>query len=209
MASSIISTTIDETYPVAGQDNDSQGFRDNFTIIKDNFAFAKSEIETLQDDTAKLNAANTFSYNTQSQTVTKETTKLREDAVVSTGLVTDVQFTNSNWVEVNVTGTDGTINIQGWPEVSESAAYAEIVFALSPNTAPNTYVTKFTSENASGTASQVLIDGSSAFSSVDANTASIAISTSASTQYKLVKAMTWDRGGRLFLQYLGEFTETS
>jgi len=209
MASSIISTTIDETYPVAGQDNDSQGFRDNFTIIKDNFAFAKSEIETLQDDTAKLNAANTFSYNTQAQTVTKETTKLREDAVVSTGLVTDVQFTNSNWVEVNVTGTDGTINIQGWPEVSESAAYAEIVFALSPNTAPNTYVTKFTSENASGTASQVLIDGSSAFSSVDANTASIAISTSASTQYKLVKAMTWDRGGRLFLQYLGEFTETS
>ena len=209
MASSIISTTIDETYPVAGQDNDSQGFRDNFTIIKDNFAFAKSEIETLQDDTAKLNAANTFSYNTQSQTVTKETTKLREDAVVSAGIVTDVQFANSNWVEVNVTGTDGTINIQGWPEVSESAAYAEIVFALSPNTAPNTYVTKFTSENASGTASQVLIDGSSAFSSVDANTASIAISTSASTQYKLVKAMTWDRGGRLFLQYLGEFTETS
>ena len=68
MASSIISSTIDETYPVAGQDNDSQGFRDNFTIIKDNFSYEKSEIETLQDDTAKLNAANAFSYNTQSQT---------------------------------------------------------------------------------------------------------------------------------------------
>lgn len=214
MASSIISTTIDETYPVAGQDNDSQGFRDNFTIIKDNFASAKLEIETLigpdLGPKAGLDVANSFSYNTQSQTVTKETTKLREDATVSAApAVTDVQFTNSNWVEVNVTGTDGTINIQGWPEVSESTAYAEIIFALSPNTAPNTYVTRFTSENASGTASQVLIDGSSAFTSVDANTASIAISTSASTQYKLVKAMTWDRGGRLFLQYLGEFTETS
>ena len=25
---------IDQTYPVAGQDNDSQGFRDNFSNIK-------------------------------------------------------------------------------------------------------------------------------------------------------------------------------
>ena len=34
MASNIISSTIDESYPVAGQDNDTQGFRDNFNIIK-------------------------------------------------------------------------------------------------------------------------------------------------------------------------------
>ena len=34
MASSINPNNIDTTYPVAGQDNDSQGFRDNFTNIK-------------------------------------------------------------------------------------------------------------------------------------------------------------------------------
>ena len=34
MASNIISSTIDDTYPVAGIDNDTQGFRDNFNIIK-------------------------------------------------------------------------------------------------------------------------------------------------------------------------------
>ena len=34
MASSIVTTGIDATYPVAGQDNDSQGFRDNFSQIK-------------------------------------------------------------------------------------------------------------------------------------------------------------------------------
>ena len=44
MASSIIASTIDDTYPVAGQDNDSQGFRDNFNIIKTNFVEAKSNI---------------------------------------------------------------------------------------------------------------------------------------------------------------------
>jgi len=48
MASNINSNNIDGTFPIAGQDNDSQGFRDNFTNIKTNFTNAKSEIEDLQ-----------------------------------------------------------------------------------------------------------------------------------------------------------------
>lgn len=48
MASNINPTNIDTTYPVAGQDNDSQGFRDNFTNIKTNFEYAETEIEDLQ-----------------------------------------------------------------------------------------------------------------------------------------------------------------
>ena len=49
MASSINPSNIDGTYPIAGQDNDSQGFRDNFTNIKTNFTNAKSELEDLQN----------------------------------------------------------------------------------------------------------------------------------------------------------------
>ena len=37
MASSIVPGNIDGTFPVAGQDNSSQGFRDNFTASKNNF----------------------------------------------------------------------------------------------------------------------------------------------------------------------------
>jgi hypothetical protein len=48
MASSINANNIDGTYPVAGVDNDSQGFRTNFTNIKNNFLNAKSELEDLQ-----------------------------------------------------------------------------------------------------------------------------------------------------------------
>ena len=48
MASNINPNNIDTTYPVAGQDNDSQGFRDNFTNIKTNFTEAESEIDDLQ-----------------------------------------------------------------------------------------------------------------------------------------------------------------
>jgi hypothetical protein len=48
MASNINPNNIDTAYPIAGQDNDSQGFRDNFTNIKTNFEFAEQEIDDLQ-----------------------------------------------------------------------------------------------------------------------------------------------------------------
>ena len=48
MSSNINPNNIDTAYPVAGQDNDSQGFRDNFTNIKTNFEFAAEEINDLE-----------------------------------------------------------------------------------------------------------------------------------------------------------------
>ena len=48
MTSSINPNNIDGAYPVAGQDNDSQGFRDNFTNTKTNFQYASDEITDLQ-----------------------------------------------------------------------------------------------------------------------------------------------------------------
>ena len=48
MTSNINPNNIDGAYPVAGQDNNSQGFRDNFTNIGTNFQFAANEITDLQ-----------------------------------------------------------------------------------------------------------------------------------------------------------------
>ena len=49
MASDINPDTIDSSYPVAGQDNSTQGFRSNFAAIKTNFGYAEAEINDLQD----------------------------------------------------------------------------------------------------------------------------------------------------------------
>lgn len=48
--SSINPNNIDGTYPIAGQDNDSQGFRNNFTEIINNFKFAAAELTDLQNN---------------------------------------------------------------------------------------------------------------------------------------------------------------
>ena len=49
MTSAINPNNINGAYPVAGQDNNSQGFRDNFTNTKTNFQYAADEITALQN----------------------------------------------------------------------------------------------------------------------------------------------------------------
>lgn len=72
MASNIVPGNIDGTFPIAGQDNSSQGFRDNFTATKNNFTFAKSEIESLQDNKASTNANTSFNDYIVSRAVLKD-----------------------------------------------------------------------------------------------------------------------------------------
>ena len=68
--SNINPNNIDGTFPDAGQDNSSQGFRDNFTNIRNNFSYAQSEISDLQAKaitTSALNGGtlnNNMAYNT-------------------------------------------------------------------------------------------------------------------------------------------------
>ena len=61
MTSQINPNNIDGAYPVAGQDNNSQGFRDNFTNTKVNFQYAEDEINDLQAKVL-LKSALTGSY---------------------------------------------------------------------------------------------------------------------------------------------------
>ena len=63
MTSLINFAAINENFPVAGQDNDTQVFRDNFDTIKTNFSAAKTEITDLQDNAARTDQDNEFLYN--------------------------------------------------------------------------------------------------------------------------------------------------
>ena len=63
MTSLINFAAINENFPVAGQDNDTQVFRDNFDTIKTNFSAAKTEITDLQDNAARIDEDNNFLYN--------------------------------------------------------------------------------------------------------------------------------------------------
>ena len=76
MASKIVPGNVDGTFPTAGQDNSSQGFRDNFSAILTNFTEAKSEIEDLQTNKASLNQSSNFANNEVLQAKFKNTSEV-------------------------------------------------------------------------------------------------------------------------------------
>ena len=112
--SNIDSTRIDATYPVAGQDNNSQGFRDNFNIIKNNFATAKSEITSLESNSAKTNSNNNFNGNEVSGALFKGNFVKSHDA----GSVTtnqNISLTNGNFQRI-IVGANVTLTFDDWSQ---------------------------------------------------------------------------------------------
>ena len=117
--SNIISDTIDGAYPVAGVDNDTQGFRDNFTIIKTGLATAASEIGALETSTAKLNASNDFlGTDVTNANFSLNTEKYHNIGTVTTGM--NISFLNGSYQSLIVNLAEGTdaINfaLADWPD---------------------------------------------------------------------------------------------
>lgn len=133
MASNIISETIDSTYPVAGQDNDSQGFRDNFTIIKDNFAAAKQEIEDLQNNVLLKNTLagqDELNNNMLGKSLTQVNLSRYTTDYYATGALTNsmnISFLNGHYQEVGIRADGLILQLTDWPG---TGAYAKMTLEL-------------------------------------------------------------------------------
>ena len=104
MTSAIVPGNIDGTFPIAGQDNSSQGFRDNFTATKNNLTTAASEITSLQANTAATNASSNFTDNIVSRAALQDTAEVvYAHGSVSTGTLT-LDHENGNFQTVTITG---------------------------------------------------------------------------------------------------------
>lgn len=128
MTSQVNPNNIDGTYPVAGQDNDSQGFRDNFTNIRNNFTFAKAELEDLQNKvvlkSALLNTtlSNDFSGNAITNPALTAWRETYNNIGAVSGSVT-INFTNGNFQKITMAAS--TILNFSWPS-NTNGQYASI-----------------------------------------------------------------------------------
>lgn len=118
MASNINDTGVNADFPVAGQDNDSQGFRDNFSVIKSNFVAAKAEIQTLQSTTAQG-----VTYNSETGTNDFLNSNLQganfinnTEAYYAGGTVTSSQNINlsNGFYQSFTVGADVTLTLTAW-----------------------------------------------------------------------------------------------
>jgi len=126
MASKIVPTNIDGTFPVAGQDNSSQGFRDNFTNIKNNFTFARNEISDLQSKAILTSAldGSTLNNDMAGTQIIRPQLKAWTQALIDLGAVSGsvtLSFTSGNFQKIT---TAGPINftLADWPASSGSSA---------------------------------------------------------------------------------------
>mgnify|MGYP006095032129 FL=1 len=109
MTSQVNPNNVDGTYPVAGQDNDSQGFRDNFTNIRNNLTFAKAELEDLQNKAVLKSALTNTTLSNDlagNAIVNGALTSWREtyNNVGSVSGTTTINFANGNHQKITLGG---------------------------------------------------------------------------------------------------------
>ena len=130
MASRIVPTNIDGTFPVAGQDNSSQGFRDNFTNTKNNFTFARNEISDLQSKailTAALDGS-TLNNDMAGTQLIRPQLKAWTQALVDLGSISGtatVSFSVGNFQKITAAGAV-TLALSGWPAVGTAGGYGSV-----------------------------------------------------------------------------------
>lgn len=117
MTSAINYLSINENFPVAGQDNDTQVFRDNFDTIKTSLRSAQTEITDLQDNTAKLNEDNDFNNSLISNAVLQFTKERRVDGGAISevlGAPLSIDFENGGY-QIYRFGVDADIDFVNFP----------------------------------------------------------------------------------------------
>lgn len=123
-----IATNIDATFPVAGQDNSSQGFRDNFSTIKLAFSTATAEISNLQLNSAQLDQINHFLY-----VGGINGAKIQNSAQVavngsSSGAERELDYAQANYYKITAS-TSTTFKVTNWPVAN---LYAPIRLEVAP-----------------------------------------------------------------------------
>lgn len=117
--SNINPQNINGNYPVAGQDNDSQGFRDNFTNIKNNLTFAKSELEDLQNNAILKSALIGSSLNNDLNNAQIKGAQLLRATETILNLGTLSGAITINWADAHfqyvTTGNSLSLTFSGWP----------------------------------------------------------------------------------------------
>jgi hypothetical protein len=142
----LFSNKIDINYPVVGQDNDTQGFRDNFSAIQSAFAVASAELSNLQDNGVKLTETNDFNYNILKNAVLQNTSELVKSRTVSTVSTSyayvSIDYSEGSYHKCNLTLSASNTNtyafsIVNWPS---SGNYGRLFLELSPSSTSTTTV---------------------------------------------------------------------
>lgn len=115
--SSIVTNNIDANFPIQGQDNSSQGFRDNFGAIKTALSIAKTEITALETNTAKTNTNNNYNGFLMEEVLANNISQLFKNKGIpeSQQIIIDVQ--DCQFVKIRFIGNT-VVRFTNWPNTT-------------------------------------------------------------------------------------------
>lgn len=123
--------SINENFPVPGQDNDTQVFRDNFDTIKQSLRIAGEEITDLQDNVARTDLDSDFNSKIIQNAVLLNTVDKKLDGGNYTNPVLTVDYENGNY-QIFRLFQDTTIQFQNLPndDVFEGRAVGKLTLEI-------------------------------------------------------------------------------
>jgi hypothetical protein len=136
MTSQINPNDIDGAYPVAGQDNNSQGFRDNFTNTKTNFQYAYNEITALQTNGVFTNVDNNMNNNDITAVNLNDVSTNRTQISATTGSIA-INYASSQYQTIGATTGPISLSFTNFPA---SAYYGSVRVRITISN-PSYYVT--------------------------------------------------------------------
>lgn len=180
MTSQINPNNIDGTYPVAGQPNNTQGFRDNFTNIKTNFSTAKDEITDLENKvivkaaltgtTIDNNMADNLIYAVKLQ----DLSYTYVPQTITSGAI-PIDYAAGQYQSISPTGSV-SLSFTNWPSTgSEGVLYVDVVVANTAYTVTLPVAVSVGTTGIQGYSANVITFGATGtyrfgFSSVDSGT---------------------------------------
>ena len=193
--SNIIFNNIDVTFPIAGQDNPSKGFRDNWSYIQQALQVAKSEITKLET-TALLKHSLTSTDSVQndlgqSTIINGSYKEFYGSSHTTTPGATDTTITinvaNGDVQQINLVHTAVTVLFSGWPADTQ---YGKVRLHLTTASVTALSVLDFTAPAALSIKFDELFP-----EPFIVNT----------DEHAVVEAWSFDNGETVFIKYLGTF----
>jgi hypothetical protein len=200
MASNINSADIDALYPIAGQDNDSQGFRDNFSTIKNSLSTAATEITALQNKTAGVAASaieesgSVVGGDWNGYYIQDANFRANVEEVYVIGNVSsnqNINWTNGHYQTVQA-GNDITLTLTDWPASGKMGKMRLAITSDGSSRAVTIGATGMKNDGASGWTST--------------NSTSVTVTATSTTNPQILEFWTTDAGLVVYAHYIGNFS---
>jgi hypothetical protein len=134
---------INQDYPVRGRDNDSQGFRDNFTNITQSLREINKDLDQLEKVSVRTDQTSTFLGNTiEDANFQNCSTELWDNGVLGGNITVD--FSLGSYQKIIVDAGLNQVTIINWPGEGKSG---ELTLAVYPSSAEGIYSVEFVGDN--------------------------------------------------------------